>query len=205
MYIPKYFRNNDPASIKAFIAANSFGLLINTVDNKPWATHIPMMFYTYPSGEEVLSGHISRGNKQWKSFEANPDVLAIFGGDHTYISSSWYDHENVPTWNYLAVHIHGKIRIVEGDKLVDHLAKMVDKYEQHEKNPISVSAMSDPFLKNELKGIVGFEIEITEINAVSKLSQNRDDKNYEAIITNLNEREDQASKSIAKHMRDLRK
>ena len=53
-------------------------------------------------------------------------LLAIFSGVHTYISSSWYNHENVPTWNYLAVHVSGKIRLIEGQELMDHLKSLTD-------------------------------------------------------------------------------
>jgi transcriptional regulator len=54
--------------------------------------------------------------RQWKDLEAS-EVLVIFNGPHTYISSSWYDHENVPTWNYIAVHVYGTVKLIEGESL----------------------------------------------------------------------------------------
>lgn len=204
MYIPNHFKQQNLEEIKSFLQQNSFGILVSQVNNKPWATHIPLELDKNSYGEDVLTGHISKGNKQWKEFDKNEEVLAIFNGPHTYISSSWYDHENVPTWNYIAVHVYGKIRIIEGNELITSLKKLVNKYEATSKNPVAVERMSEKFLKSELKGIVGFEITVTEIQAAYKLSQNRDDKNKERIIYELESRHDNASKKIAEHMKSCK-
>lgn len=204
MYIPHLFKQQNPEEVKSFLQQNSFGILVSQQDGKPWATHIPLELDINAKGEEVLVGHVSRGNKQWKGFDESNDVLAIFNGPHAYISSSWYDHENVPTWNYIAVHIYGKIRIVEGEELLTSLKKLVNKYEAHSKNPVTVEGMSKKFLENELRGIVGFEILITEIQAAYKLSQNRDDKNKENIIEELESRGDFESHKIAERMKSYK-
>lgn len=201
MYIPNHFKQQNIEEIKSFLHQNSFGILVSQLNNKLWATHIPLELDKNSLGQDVLVGHISKGNKQWKEFNENEEVLAIFNGPHTYISSSWYDHENVPTWNYIAVHVYGKIRIIEGDELLTTLKKLVNKYEAHSKHPITVEGISKSFLENELRGIIGFEIVITDLQAAFKLSQNRDDKNKERIITELQSREDSASKQIADHMK----
>jgi transcriptional regulator len=203
MYIPSLFNQENPEEIKSFISQNSFGILISQVEGKPWATHLPLELDVNVKGEHVLLGHVSRGNKQWREFN-NEEVLAIFNGPHTYISSSWYDHENVPTWNYLAVHVYGKIRIIEGDELLDSLKKLTNKYEAHSKNPVTVEGMSKKFLETELRGIVGFEILITDIQAAYKLSQNRDAKNKESIIKELENRGDASSKEIALRMKSYK-
>ena len=93
MYIPKYFKTESIENIREFIRENGFAILINQVDNRPWATHLPLILDTNEKGNEVLSGHVSRANKQWYSFENYTEVLAIFSSPHAYISSSWYDHE----------------------------------------------------------------------------------------------------------------
>src|ERR1700712_1365723 len=118
MYIPPLYKNNDEAAVRDFIDKNSFGILISQVNAKLWGTHIPLGLDKNDSGQDILTGHISKGNPQWKNFRDDSEVLAIFPGPHSYISSSWYDHENVPTWNYIAVHVYGKIKIIEGEKLV---------------------------------------------------------------------------------------
>jgi transcriptional regulator len=202
MYIPKYYKNENIDAVRAFIKENGFAILISQVEGKPWATHIPLMLDKSDNDKDILIGHISKANKQWKDFKNNEEVLAIFSGPHAYVSSSWYDHENVPTWNYLAVHVYGKINIIDGDLLKKQLSKLVDKYELKMQNPVSVDKMSKEFLAREIKGIVGFEIEITNIQAANKLSQNRDENNYQRIIKALEQQGDINSKEIAKIMKN---
>lgn len=200
MYIPHYFKNENIEDVLDFIEKNSFGILISLSGSKLVATHIPLELDKNENGQPVLYGHISKANPQWKNFVNDSEVLAIFNGPHCYISSSWYDNENVPTWNYLAVHIYGKVKIIEGERLIAALTKLVDKYEKQMNNPVSVTTMSEAFLAKEIKGIVGFEIEITEIQAACKLSQNRDKKNLSNIITELRKRPDTCSHLIAAEM-----
>lgn len=202
MYIPKYFKNENLTVVKDFINANGFAILISQVDGRPWVTHIPLMLDKNIKGKDILIGHISKANKQWKEFDNNEEVLAVFSGPHAYISSSWYDHENVPTWNYLAVHVYGKIHIIEADILKKQLSKLVDKYESGMDEPVSVDRMSKEFVEKEMRGIVGFEIEITDIQAALKLSQNKDDKNYESIINGLDRKGDMNSLEIARIMKN---
>lgn len=201
MYTPHHFKNTDMETVKEFIHNNGFGILINTVEGKPFATHIPLELS--PDSTRLL-GHVSRTNSQWKHFEANDNVLAIFMGPHTYISSSWYNHENVPTWNYITVHIYGKIRIIEGQELYDSLKHLVDRYEQYSEKPVALENMSPEYVKNSLRGLVGFEIAITEIQSSYKLSQNRDDESYGNIIRELEKRPDDNSHQIARVMKDYR-
>lgn len=201
MHIPQHYKNENTEAVRAFIHDNGFAILISQVDGKPWATHIPLFLDKNSDGKDILIGHISRSNKQWKDFETNEEVLAIFSGPHAYVSSSWYDHENVPTWNYVAVHVYGNLRIVEGEQLKNQLAKLVDKYEAGMQNPVSVAGMSKEFVNREMRGIVGFEIEITGIQAAMKLSQNRDEKNYDRVVKALEARGDVNSSEIAKLMK----
>lgn len=205
MYVPHHFKNENIEEVLDFIEKNSFGILVSHVDNKSLATHIPLELSKNKAGKNILQGHISKANPQWKNFVNDSDVLAIFNGPHAYISSSWYDHENVPTWNYIAVHIYGKIKIVEGEDLIHALSKLVDKYESSSKNPVSVSKMTPDFLNLHLKGLVGFEIEINDIQAAYKLSQNRDNKNHENITTELNNSSNEISKAVADQMMKHRK
>lgn len=205
MYVPPSFRNTNIEQVREFICKNSFGILISQINSKPWATHIPLELDKNEQGKDILSGHISKGNPQWKNFADNTQILAIFSGSHSYISSSWYDHENVPTWNYIAVHIYGRIKIIEGEKLFNALKKLVDKYEKTSENPVSLEHMSEKFLNKEIKGIVGFEIEIEEIQAAYKLSQNRDHKNHENITKELQKRGDFNAREIAKEMKRHKK
>lgn len=204
MYTPDIYKNENPESIKTFLKENSFGILINQTNGKLCATHIPIELEINADGKEILQGHISKLNPQAEGFTENDQVLAVFSGPHSYISSSWYDHENVPTWNYIAVHVYGRIRITDETATIDSLKKLVDKYEANSENPVRVENMSAKTMR-ETRGIIGFEIEIDEIQATKKLSQNRDDHNYTNIISELEKTENTQSIAIAKEMSKCRK
>ena len=198
MYISKLNKNENAESLLEFIRANGFAILISTVDGKPWASHIPLLL---SDDGTKLSGHIARGNKQWKEWNTESEILSIFSGPHTYISSSWYDHENVPTWNYIAVHVYGKLKILSEEELLQSLKSLTDKYERQSEKPVAVERMDPKYVKSQMLGIVGFEIEITKIEGAYKLSQNRDAKNHENIIAELEKRNDPASGAIADEMK----
>lgn len=197
MYTAKLNRNENTEELLNFIQANGFAILVSTVEGRPWATHIPLLL---SRDKKTLQGHIAKGNKQWKEWTADAEVLAIFQGPHTYISSSWYDHENVSTWNYIAVHAYGKLRIQTEEELLNSLRELTDKYEMQSEKPVSVDRMNPDYVKKQMLGIVGFEIEISKIEATYKLSQNRDAKNHDSIIAELKKRGDHGSTSIAAEM-----
>jgi transcriptional regulator len=201
MYTPEIYKNENQEEIKKFLQENSFGILINQTNGKLCATHIPLELETNEEGNEILYGHISKENPQWNGFIDNDQVLAVFTGPHSYISSSWYDHENVPTWNYIAVHVYGKIKIIEGEAVIESLKKLVDKYEQNSENPVRIADLSKKTMM-QTRGIVAFEIEITEIQATRKLSQNRDEKNHQNIISELEKTEDFQAIAVANEMKN---
>jgi transcriptional regulator len=200
MYIPDLYKNENSEEINAFLKENSFGILINQTNGKLWATHIPLELDTNEDGKQILYGHLSKENPQWKAFANDDQVLAVFSGPHSYISSSWYDHENVPTWNYIAVHVYGKIKIIEGEAVIESLKKLVNKYEQHSENPVRIEDLSQKTMRQTL-GIVAFEITIEEIQATKKMSQNRDDKNYQNIIAALEKTDKNESVAVANEMK----
>lgn len=204
MYIPDIYKNENQEEIKNFLYNNSFGILVNQTNGKLCATHIPLEFDTKTNGKQILQGHIWKENPQWKGFLDNDKVLAIFSGAHSYISSSWYDHENVPTWNYIAVHVYGTIKIIHGEAVIESLKKLVDKYEQNSEKPVRVGDFSKKTMM-QTRAIVAFEIEIKEIQAVHKLSQNRDDKNYKNIVSELKKTGNIQDEAIANEMSNCRK
>ena len=115
------------------------------------------------AGKWCLLGHLSRANQQAKSLKDGVEVLAIFNGPHAYVSSGWYNHANVPTWNYIAVHLYGKIRICNDEELHAHLTSLTAHYERNMAKPQDVSSMPAEMVKTQMKGIIGFQIEVTKI------------------------------------------
>jgi len=204
MYIhPLNHWESDP-EITAFIQKNAFATLVSQSKGKPWATHLPFVLDRNVLGEAVLHGHLAKANPQWKAFEDILDVLVIFQGPHAYISSSWYNHENVPTWNYLAVHVYGKVRIIEGEELMHHLKSIVDTYESGRPNRVQMETMTDAYVQSQIRALVGIEVKIEEVQGSAKLSQNRDDVNYKNIIQKLEESEFPLDKEIAEEMKKKR-
>jgi len=205
MYVNSINRWEDEPEIISFIQKNAFATLITQESGRPLATHLPFVLDQNVSGKAIISGHIAKANAQWKTIPEQGEVLVMFQGPHAYISSSWYNHENVPTWNYLAVHVYGKIRLIEGEELLNHLKKLVNTYEEDRPNRVSVEGMSGAYLESQIRALVGFEIQITEVQASAKLSQNRDQTNFENIITELSKSDLDLDQKVGEEMRKFRK
>ncbi|MEC1554766.1 FMN-binding negative transcriptional regulator [Bacillus haynesii] len=200
MYIPKYFKVENVDETLDFVQKNSFGTIVTTEQGKPIATHLPLGF-NKKGDDYYITGHVAYGNPQWRTFETCKDVLVMFQGPHAYISSSWYGHEDVPTWNYQAVHIYGQASILERDELIEELTVMMEKYEKHRENPILWDNLSPQLLENQLKAIVGFKIQVENIQAAYKLSQNQNDTDYMNIIDQLQNEGDPNSEQLAAVMK----
>ncbi|WP_042354736.1 FMN-binding negative transcriptional regulator [Bacillus rubiinfantis] len=202
MYIPKYYKVTDAAEIWEFVKKNSFASVVTTKQGKPIATHLPLEV-SKKDDDYYLTGHMAYGNPQWRTFETCENVLTMFQGADAYISSSWYSHEEVPTWNYQAVHMYGKASILKKDELIEELTLMLEKYEKHREKPVLWDTLSPQLLESELKGIVGFKIKVEEIQAAYKLSQNRNEADYTNIINQLHNEGNPNSVQIAEVMKEL--
>jgi len=200
MYIPDIYVNENRSEILRFIEENSFAILVNQSNDKINATHIPLFIEESNENQLILSGHISKLNPQSENFAENGNVLAIFSGAHSYISSSWYDYEEVPTWNYLAVHVEGKIEILNEERKLLHLEHLVNKYEKNSENPISTKSLSEKTM-SQANGILAFNIIVKNIDAVKKLSQNKSENNKKSIISHLEKSGNEGAKNIANEMK----
>ncbi|MEH7238706.1 FMN-binding negative transcriptional regulator [Bacillus sp. JJ1562] len=198
MYIPKHFKINDEDTIYDFIKKYSFATLFSQHNGEPYATHLPL---TLKKSENALYGHFARPNEQWKDAQ-NQQVLAIFQGPHSYISPSWYETMNaVPTWNYVAIHVYGKMEIIEDQNIIlDSLNDMVEKYESPD-SPYKLSDVDPSFIEGMSKGIVAFKINITKIEAKAKLSQNHPVERQELVIKHLENTSIQDNKQVAALMK----
>ncbi|MCY8515944.1 FMN-binding negative transcriptional regulator [Bacillus atrophaeus] len=199
MYIPKYYKVTNVDDIWDFVQNNSFGTIVTTAQGKPIATHLPLQLMK-EGDTYYITGHIAYGNPQWRTFETCEDVLVMFQGPHAYISSSWYEKENVPTWNYQAVHVYGTASILNEKELKHDLTMLLQKYEKHRKNPVLWDELSPQLLESQMKGIVGFKIKVGEIQASYKLSQNRNETDYMSIIDQLRNEGNSNSKQMAELM-----
>lgn len=203
MFIPKLYRSKDYNLMREIIRENAFALLISSGE-RIRATHSMMMLNEDDPENMYVETHISRANPQAKTLKDGDEVLCDFLGAHTYISSSWYDHMNVSTWNYEAVQIHGKVELMNHDELYRHLDKLTSKYESFQKCPVMVKDMGRELVEKEMKGAFGLKIIPTEIFIKQKLSQNRKEHDFQNIISEL-ENSDENGKKIAEKMKLIKK
>lgn len=198
MYIPAHFRQNDREAAIAFMKAHPFAIIVSSPDGIPVATHLP--FHVESSDDDIiLTAHFARANPQWKQLK---DVLVIFSGPHAYISPSLYEREeNVPTWNYIAVHAYGTAELVtdeaEGFSILEELIK------QSEPAYLSQWAGLEPKYKAGLfKGIAPFRVKVSRLDAKEKLSQNKTAFERANIIADLQQADDRDVKELAAYMRN---
>lgn len=204
MYVPSMFSAKSLKDVEAYMKKNSFATLISQgAGGRPIGTHIPLQ-YVEKRGKEFLYGHIAKANQQKLSFDEDQNLLAIFMETHAYISSSWYDHINVPTWNYIAVHVYGKARIITGKELYESIDNLVNEYESDRPNRFHLTDFDEEQLDAHLNGLVGFEMSVDQVEASYKLSQNRKDEDYFEIVKQLEATGDALSIHIADEMKKNR-
>lgn len=201
MYIPKAFREDDISKLYNFIQAYSFATLVTQHEGMPFASHLPFLLDAERGPSGILLAHMARANPQWHDFASAQEVLVIFQGPHAYISPSWYEVElSVPTWNYAVVHVYGLPRLIEDqEELYNILKTLIQTHEAHFEKPWPFQ-LSEDYLQKMMRGIVGFEIEITRFEGKFKLSQNRTETERENVIAALQESPDTLSRNVAELM-----
>jgi len=202
MYNPNYFKEKDGAVVLQFIKDHPFAFITGgDADNKPVATQIPV-FIDERNGKLFLSGHIMKNTDHHKAFVHNSNVLAVFTGPHTYISASWYDEKKqVSTWNYTSVHAKGKLSFLDDQALLEILKRTTDHFENNPSSPANFDELPPEYVARLSKAIIAFEIEVDVFDNVFKLSQNRNEKTYNNIITELEKRNDPESAKVAEEMK----
>lgn len=202
MYIPASFGWKDQDAILEFMRHHNFAVLVtNGADGRPRATHLPFSLEV-ASDKMKLTAHLAKANPQWKEFEGQ-EVLVVFSGPHAYISPSNYEKEqNVPTWNYMAVHAYGTIDIVTDETRGFEILEAM----MRESEPSFLkqwATLSDAYKSDLYSGIVPFEVSITGLQAVHKLSQNKTGREQENIIQSLSTQDDTAAQEIAAAMKKI--
>lgn len=189
----------DPQEAISFMQRYSFATLVTVRNGVPSATHLPFVV-EQRNDKIVLVSHLAKANPQADEL-LNGKPLVIFAEPHAYISTKHYEHEkNVPTWNYIAVHAYGIAGLIESaEQKAALLEQTINFYEADYLQ--QWNGLPQDYKLNMMKGIVGFEIEVTELQGKKKLSQNRSEKERRNIITALSQNEDGAGRDIAAFMR----
>jgi transcriptional regulator len=196
MYIPAHFARTDSQTLYDFIERYSFAMLVSQHGDEPFATHLPLLHRRAEGPHGALIGHMAKANPHWQLADRKA-VLAVFAGPHAYVSPSWYEAENVvPTWNYVAVHVYGTLRVVEeGSELIEILRESLAAFE----DPASAYTidLDGDFATKVRRSIVGFRIDITRMEGKWKLNQNHPRERREKVIRALRQRGDSDSQAIA--------
>ncbi|HKJ24910.1 MAG TPA: FMN-binding negative transcriptional regulator [Myxococcota bacterium] len=204
MYVPHAFEVGDRETILRAIEAWGFATLVSHGARGLEATHVPLLLER-GRGDAVdrLVGHVARGNPQRDAFDGATPALAIFHGPHAYVSPAWYARgPAVPTWNYGAVHVHGRPRAVEDAAAVSTLLdRMIERYESARARPW-VPALPDDFRRGMERGIVAFTMEVERIEAKFKLGQNRSADDRRGTLAGLEAEGDPASRALAAFTRE---
>ncbi len=203
MYNVSHFKATNQQDVIAFMHQNPFIVLCGVDANyKPVATHIPVLIEERDD-KLFLQAHIMRKQMHTIAFESNVNVLAIFSAAHSYVSATNYTEQNTAsTWNYQAVHVSGTIHFLNEEALHQLLVKLTDKFEKNLHSPALVKNMDAAYVTDLMKAIIAFEIEVTNIEHVFKLSQNKDATTQNNIIQSLQQQDDNA-KAIANAMIQL--
>ncbi|ARU61350.1 hypothetical protein CBW65_10320 [Tumebacillus avium] len=201
MYTPSHFKMEELAEIQEFIKAHSFGILFSQTDQGPTGTHLPFYLVEAEGEYGVLYGHMARANPHWKS--TAQDVLVVLAGPHHYISPTWYQApDNVPTWNYTAVHAYGQIEIFEErEALLELLDRSTDFFEAGMPKPWKM-AESQEYAERILGGIVGFKIVLTKLEGKQKLNQNKSPQLQQNVIDGLRAQENSQAHAVAELMEE---
>lgn len=210
MFLPEIFVEKDLEKLYALIQDYPFATLISHSAEGVEANHLPFkLLLDKESDTAVLIAHIAKGNPLHTQIENNTDVLVIFQGEQGYISPNWYPtkqqhHQHVPTWNYQVVHIKGKINFLHDEKsLRGILAKLTRTHEAKQAKPWKMSDAPSEYIAEELKGIIGIEIQIEKITGKFKLSQNREKIDALGVVAGLEQQGEQGlAKAVQQYIED---
>jgi transcriptional regulator len=197
MYIPNAFAVTDISVIRTFLEDNPFGMLTASMEwGRVEAAHVP--FGIYGQGEYLeLFTHFSV-HGPLSSLQEGAEVLAVFTGAHDYISSSWYGHPNVPTWNYMAVHLRGRIYFQSPSELWNQLLMFTAHHEKNVHGQSNPEELPEALKEAYLKEIKGIRMEVSSAEAAFKLSQNRNRADFDRILAEL----DRRNPALAAYMRE---
>jgi len=203
MYDLPYYKEKDKEILLSFMKQNPFVMLIGCANDRPAVTQIPLLV-DERENKLFLTGHFMRNTDHHKAFEQNANVLCVFTGPHTYVSASLYTNpQTASTWDYITIHARGKMQFVDNNELLSILEKTTSLFENNEHSPASYKNLPPEYVSKLSTAIIGFEIEVKELENVYKLSQNRDEPSYQRIIDHL-DKGDENAKQIAIEMK-LRK
>jgi transcriptional regulator len=206
MYLPAYFEEKRPEALQRLMADNPLAALVTQGASGLDANHIPFEFDASQGERGILRAHVARANPICLEVTSVSDALVIFQGASGYISPTFYPskhemHRQVPTYNYLVVHAHGRITIRDDESFVRGVvARLTRKMEAGEAVPWKMGDAPPDFIQTMLQAIVGIEIEVTRLVGKAKLSQNKAPADRLGAVNGVRQRETDAATALADAM-----
>lgn len=191
MYLPPLFAESRPEELHRILREHPLGMLVTQGPEGFEADHLPFLLDAGRGPLGTLLAHVARANPVWKQVKDGDPVLVVFRGAQGYISPNWYPskqetHRHVPTWNYEAVHAHGRIRVRDDEKFLRGLlARLTREHEAGQPVPWRMGDAPPDYLAELLAQIVGIEVDIARIACKRKLSQNRENRDFENTVRSL--------------------
>lgn len=180
MYVPPHFEERRPEFLQELIERNALGILFTNGKGGLDANHIPFVLQRDAGLHGRLACHVARNNPLWQDIATGDEVLVVFRAADAYISPQWYPskqdfHKQVPTWNYMVVHAHGRITVQDDEGFVRrNVARLTRIHEATQPVPWKMGDAPRDYIDLMVKAIVGLEIEITKLVGKVKLSQNKE-------------------------------
>jgi transcriptional regulator len=191
MYNPPLFREERVPVLHQMIREHGLATLVTLGPDGLTADHLPMELDADAGPLGTLIGHVSRANPVWRRPAGDVEALAVFHGPQSYITPAWYETKRetgkvVPTWNYVVVHAHGRIRAIEDRAWLRALVeRLTNRYESDRSDPWHVTDAPEDFIEGLLKSIVGIEMPIARIEGKWKVSQNRPAADRDGVAAGL--------------------
>lgn len=203
MYLPRVFES-PPSITKEVMTSSPFATLVGSAQGEVEIAHVPLLV-TEQAGRLLLAGHVARANAFAKLVIEEANVTAVFVSPSAYVSASFYERpsEQVPTWNYAAVHVRGRLRALDDAELALHLTAMAARFEGAQ-DPWTPSLLTPSFFADLRRAIVGFSIEAIDVKAKAKLSQNRSEADRDRVERALASSEAPDARAVADLMRRAR-
>ncbi|MEV5495955.1 FMN-binding negative transcriptional regulator [Nonomuraea fuscirosea] len=180
MYTFPRYAAQDPAQVDLLVRENPFALVVSATDGAPVATHVPVILEGDHVEGGTLLGHLARANPHWRSWESSPEVLVIFQGPHGYVSPTVYATDPaVPTWDYAAVHVTGRLEPL--DDALEVVERTVEALESGRRPSWEATPASRERFRALLPGVVAFRVHVRTVQSMFKLSQDIDAERYARV------------------------
>ena len=188
MHCPKAFEENRPDVLLALIQQYPLATIISHSPQGLEVNVVPVLV-KQEEGKIVLRGHMAKNNAQLQALAHSETVLWVFHGPNAYVSPAWYPSKQlhgkvVPTWNYMLVEAQGQVKVfTDADELLRLVTGMTNEHEQQRVSPWQVDDAPAQYVQSQLRGIVGIEMEVSQLRGKFKLSQNRSDEDQCGVIS----------------------